>query len=122
VGAFGGAVVGGDLDTALEIIHADCTWIYAGPDRIPFAGSYHGPDGVAAYLQKFGEEMEILSFEPTLTVDGDLVILRAKELNRHKISGRELNLDVTQVYEVRNGQIIFFQEFVDTAAILALYS
>lgn len=122
VGAFGGAVVGGDMETAMDCIHPDCEWIYRGDDSIPFAGEYNGREGVMDYLMKFGGAMEILSFEPELTVDNDLVILRAKEHNRHRASGKEIHLEVTQIYKVKDGKIIHFQEFVDSSAIAGLFN
>jgi hypothetical protein len=121
VGAFGGAVVGGNMETAMDCIHPDCEWIYRGDDAIPFAGEYHGLEGVMDYLERFGGAMEILSFEPELTVDNDLVILRAKEHNRHRASSTEIHLEVTQIYKVKDGKIIHFQEFADSSAIAALF-
>jgi haloalkane dehalogenase len=121
VGAFGGAVVGGDMETAMECIHPECEWVYRGDDAIPFTGEYKGREGVMDYLNKFVASMEILSFEPELTVDNDVVILRAKEHNRHRESGKEIHLEVTQIYKVKDGQIIHFQEFVDTSAMAGLF-
>ena len=73
------------------------------------------------YLTRFGGAMEILSFEPELTVDGGLVVLRAQETNRHRESGQEVELEVTQVYQVKDGRIIKFQEFVDTSTLAKLF-
>jgi haloalkane dehalogenase len=121
VGAFGGAVVAGDMETAMDCIHPDCEWVYRGDECIPFAGEYRGREGVMDYLTRFGGAMEILSFEPELTVDGGLVVLRAQETNRHRESGQEVELEVTQVYQVKDGRIIKFQEFVDTSTLAKLF-
>jgi len=122
VGAFGCAVVGGNIEAALSIIHPECEWIYRGSDAIPFSGTYKGPQGVAEYLMKFNQACEILSFVPDITPNGDTIILTAKEHNRFRHSGEELLLEVIQIYKIKNGQIIHFQEFIDTSAMAAMFA
>ena len=118
---FFGAVTQGDMETALSIIHKDCEWIYHGPDSIPFAGTYNGPQGVGEYLAKFNDACEIVDFDPELLWDDDKIIVKAKEINKGRASGKEIKLNVTQIFKIRYGQIISFEEYVDTATMATLF-
>lgn len=118
---FFGSVIKGDMDTALSIIHPECDWVYNGPDCIPFAGKFHGPQGVAEYLMKFNEACEIVEFKPEMLWDDDKIIMTAKEINRGRASGKTITLDITQIFKVRFGQIVSFQEFADTSAMATLF-
>ena len=116
------AVIKGDLDKALSMVHADCKWTYRGPDSIPFAGEYHGPAGVGDYLEKFGSLVEIVSFEPDMIWNDNDIIIRASEVNRLHRGGPEIELDVTQIFKVKNGWIMEFQEYTDTAKMASLFT
>jgi haloalkane dehalogenase len=115
------AVTKGDVDTALSMIHPDCHWVYRGPDSIPFAGEYRGPQGVGEYLQKFGSLVEIVEFEPELIWNDNDVIIQAHEINRLHGQERTIELEVTQVFKVKNGWILSFQEYADTALMASLF-
>jgi haloalkane dehalogenase len=115
------AVLNGDLDKALGMVHPDCTWVYRGPDSIPFAGEYHGPAGVGEYLQKFGSLVEIVEFEPEMIWNDNDIIIRASEINRLHNTEMTIELDVTQVFKVKNGWITSFQEYTDTDKMASLF-
>jgi ketosteroid isomerase-like protein len=115
------AVLNGDLDKALGMVHPDCTWVYRGPDSIPFAGEYHGPSGVGEYLQKFGSLVEIVEFEPEMIWNENDIIIRASEINRLHGTEMTIELDVTQVFKVKNGWITSFQEYTDTDKMASLF-
>jgi haloalkane dehalogenase len=118
---FFGAVIKGDIETALSIIHPECEWVYGGPDKIPFAGTFKGPQGVGEYLMKFNEACEIIDFKPEMCWDDDKIIMTAKEVNKGRASGKTITLNVSQVFKIRNGQIISFQEYADTATMATLF-
>ena len=115
------AVIGDNLDKALGMIHPDCKWIYRGPDGIPFSGEYNGPEGVGEYLQKFGSLVEIVEFEPKMIWNDNDIIIRAREINRLHGGEQTIELEVTQIFKVRNGWIMEFQEYTDTAKMASLF-
>ena len=73
------------------------------------------------YLQKFGSQVEIVSFEPDLIWNDNDVIIRASEVNKLHSGGPEIELEVTQVFKVKNGWITEFQEYSDTARMASLF-
>ena len=115
------AVINGDLDKALGMVHPDCTWVYRGPDSIPFVGEYKGPEGVGDYLQKFGSTVEIVEFNPEMIWNDNDIIIQASEINRLHGGDKTIELDVTQVFKVKNGWIMAFQEYSDTAKMASLF-
>lgn len=121
VGSFFGAVLNGEIELALSMIHPECQWTYQGPECIPFTGTFVGPQGVGEYLMKFNTACEIVEFDPEFTLKGEKVIIQAKEHNRGRQSGKEIHLELTQVFEIRDGMIIKFNEYADTDKMASLF-
>jgi hypothetical protein len=96
--------------------------VYRGPDSIPFAGEYRGPQGVGEFLQKFGSRVEIVEFEPDMIWNDNDIVIRAHEINRLHGGEQTIELDVTQVFKIRNGWIMSFQEYTDTAKMASLFA
>jgi haloalkane dehalogenase len=118
---FAGAVMKGNMELAMSMIHPEVTWKYAGDkEAVPFAGEYKGREGVMQFLGMFNEECEIIEFEPDLIWDEDKIILRVEEINKSRKTGKQGTISVTQVYKIRYGQIIEFQEYADTSTMATL--
>lgn len=102
-----------DYDAGLKLVAADCE--YTNP---PPLGTVRGPAGVRAVLEPF--------FAPTL--ENELTILREasngpivflERLDRHRLADKWVELPVTGVLEVRDGQIVFWRDYFDAATILS---
>ena len=52
--------------------------------------------------------------------DNDIII-RAREINRLHGGEKTIELEVTQIFKVRNGWIMEFQEYTDTAKMASLF-
>ncbi len=59
-----GSVGSGDIPGVIAGMADDVVIEVPGPSDIPFAGTYRGHDGVAAFFQAIGENAEIKGFEP----------------------------------------------------------
>ncbi|MBX9883585.1 MAG: nuclear transport factor 2 family protein [Novosphingobium sp.] len=101
-----------DYDTALQYV-AD-TLEYTNPPPI---GTVTGPAGVRAVLEPF--------FAPTLENEfrilrelaaGPVVML--ERLDRHRLADKWVELPVTGVYEVHDGQITYWRDYFDAATIM----
>ena len=102
-----------DFDAALKWVADDC--LYLNPPPLAEA---RGPDGVRSLLQPF--------FAPTLenefrilreAADGPVVII--ERLDRHRLADKWVELPVTGVFEVRDGQIVYWRDYFDAATILS---
>jgi limonene-1,2-epoxide hydrolase len=101
-----------NYDDALKLISDNCE--YTNP---PPLGAVYGPAGVRAVLEPF--------FGPTL--ENEFRILRAataepvvflERLDRHLFGEKWVELPVTGVFEVHNGQITYWRDYFDAATIL----
>ncbi len=70
---------------------------------------------------KFNTACEIVEFDPEFTLKGEKVIIQAKEHNRARQSGKEIHLELTQVFEIRDGMIVKFNEYADTDKMASLF-
>ncbi len=111
VKAFLAAMAVKDYDAGLTLIANDCEYV-----NIPMS-TVHGPAGVRAVLEPF--------FAPTLEneflivrelAQGSLVFL--ERLDRHRLADKWVELPVTGVFEVRDGQIAVWRDYFDAATIL----
>jgi len=102
-----------DYDQAVRFVAAGCE--YTNPPPI---GTVYGPEGVRTVLEPF--------FAPTL--ENEFRILRESQsgrtvflerLDRHRLQDRWVELPVTGVFEVHDGQIVFWRDYFDAATILS---
>ena len=103
----------GDYDAAMILIADDCDYINPPP-----LDAVRGPAGVRGILEPF--------FAPTL--ENELKVLRVasagsvvfiERLDRHRLADKWVELPVTGVFEVRDGQITFWRDYFDAATILS---
>ena len=66
--------------------------------------------------------VEIVSFEPDMIWNDNDIIIRASEVNRLHQGGPEIKLEVTQIFKIKNGWIMEFQEYTDTAKMASLFT
>lgn len=112
VHAFLNAVAAFDYDAAMTLIAEDCQY-----ENMPL-GKAVGPAGVRGVMEPF--------FSPTL--ENEFLILReltngrmvfTERLDRHRLATGWVELPVTGVWEVENGQIKVWREYFDAATILS---
>lgn len=103
----------GDYDPAMALISEDCDYINPPP-----MGAVRGPTGVRSVLEPF--------FAPTL--ENELKVLRMsatgpvvfiERFDRHRLTDKWVELPVTGVFEVRDGQITYWRDYFDAATILS---
>jgi limonene-1,2-epoxide hydrolase len=103
----------GDYDSAMKLIARDCEYINPPP-----LGAVRGPAAMRAVLEPF--------FAPT--IENELKVLREasvgdvvfqERLDRHRLADKWVELPVTGVLEVRDGQIVYWRDYFDAATILS---
>lgn len=104
----------GDIEALLARYTDDVEWVGYDSANIPFAGSYHGKEGVRQFFQNLGGAMQALHFEPRQMIcEGDRVAVLGHgswKLN----NGRQVDSDWCHVFELRDGKVCRFQDFDDT--------
>jgi len=109
----------GDLAALLKFVADDAEWnffpTYAG---IPFAQHpWLGRDGVEKAIRMLIETLEFQLFQSDeFIAGGDSVAVLGHERCRVKETGRMVEAKWVQVFTLRDGKMIRFREYSDTAA------
>ena len=117
-GALGGA--GGkraDIQPLLSLYSDDVEWHVPEMEGVPFAGPRRGIAGVRDFFAAVTDSLDVLQFEPQEYIaQGDKVVALGRYSWRVKATGREFSSDFAHVCTVRDGKIVRFHEYMDTAA------
>ena len=107
-----------DMDAFRAVAAPDIVVRWNGPpELIPWAGEHHGIEAVLAFFGKVGAALEILSVEPVerlLAEDRALIVLRGHW--RVRANGRELHLRTANLFGFRDGRVMSYEIFPDSAA------
>ena len=116
------ASAAGDLAALRDTLAPDVEWTeMAG---FPLAGTYRTPGGVTAnVMEKLAADWDgWTAHDDTYVVDGENVVVLARYTAANKATGKALNVRVAHHFVVRGDKIVRFEQFVDTAKVLAAMS
>jgi ketosteroid isomerase-like protein len=109
-----GAFAQGDVPAVLGAFAEDIEWYEA--EGLPYGGLHRGPEAVAQKV--FGpltEDVEGFAVTPEeFMAAGDRVAVVARYTGTGKATGKALDLPVAHVWDVRDGKVQRFRQFVDT--------
>lgn len=106
-----------DIQGIMDQCADDVEWFGAESDVIPFAGSYHGKQGVQQFFTTMAASQEYTSFEPReFIAENDTVVVLGRLQARIHTSGQTYETPWVHVFKLRDGKIISFQHLADTAA------
>jgi len=107
----------GDMQGLLALFADDIEWIVPG-EGWPLAGIYRGQAGVADFVQKISEMLEISSFEPReFVAEGDRVLVVGFDRGRVRTTNRTFENNWVIAFTVRNGKVTNAREYFDTLAL-----
>lgn len=107
----------GDIDTLLSLLDENVEWFSPGPSDLPTAGRRHGREEVRAFFAAVLDTFEIQQFAPeTFVAQGDHVVVLGSDTARVKATGTVIDEPWAHAFELRNGKIVKFQEYLDTSA------
>ena len=108
----------GEIPAVLGAMSPDVRWCEAesNPYR-PSGEAWVGPDAVLNNLfVKLGAEWDGFTVHPqSFHGAGDSVVVEARYTGTYKATGKSLDAQVCHVWDVRDGRITRFQQYVDTA-------
>ncbi|MES2939393.1 MAG: nuclear transport factor 2 family protein [Pseudomonadota bacterium] len=113
----------GDIDAVLATFSDDIDWLQSGPpDTFPFAGPFHGRNGMLDYFKGLKEALDIQEFvEVEFIGHEDRVIVFGTEKGVVKPTGGAYRYDWTHVFTMRDGKVVKYRDYYDTAAVLRAY-
>lgn len=106
-----------DIEGVLERFSEDVEWVGPELDCAPFAGSFHGKNDVRQFFAKLDASQEATKFEPTAFIaEDDKVVVTGSASWHVKSTGLDYDSEWVHVFTVRDGKVVRFQQYVDTAA------
>jgi ketosteroid isomerase-like protein len=107
----------GNINGILDLVADDVNWTLPQMEGVPFAGTRTGRDSVGEFFQSVVSTQESLRFEPReLIAEGDKVVALGSYQWRVKSNSREFGGDFAHVFTIRDGKVVAFNEYMDTAA------
>ena len=109
-----GAFDRGDVPAVLGAFAEDIEWVEA--EGMPYGGIYHGPEAVAQKV--FGPiTTDVDGFalvrEEFIASDGTVAAV-VRYTGTGKASGMALDVPAVHVWDVRDGKLVRFRQFIDT--------
>jgi ketosteroid isomerase-like protein len=113
----------GDIPDVLNKLADDVVWLLPGPaDIIPVSGERRGRKQVGQFFSTLDENQEARQFEPQeFVAQGEKVVVLGQYRWLVRKTGREFASHWAHVFTVRDGKIVGFQEYYDTAASVGAY-
>jgi ketosteroid isomerase-like protein len=112
----------GSVDYWMNLVADDVRWRTLGADVAgpEFAAGCGSKQEVERYFQKVGEQWEMLSYvAEEFIAQGDRVVMLGRCHWKHRQTNRVVESPKADVHRFRNGKIVDFMEFYDTAAVVA---
>jgi ketosteroid isomerase-like protein len=110
----------GDINTLLGLLDERVEWVAPGPPELITSGRHVGRQAVGEFFTAVNELFEIQRFEPReMIAQGDRVVVLGSETARVRATGKVLDLDWVHVFTVTDGVVKTFQEYFDTAQVVA---
>jgi ketosteroid isomerase-like protein len=105
----------GDVPGVLGAFDRDIRWVEA--EGFPYGGTYVGPEAVLTNVfAKLGSEWDGYSAVPhSFVTEGDTVVALGDYGGGYKVTGRRFSAPFAHVWTLRNGKIVRFQQYTDTA-------
>jgi ketosteroid isomerase-like protein len=112
----------GDAAFIVARVSGDVDWRHPGGAEVPYAGAYKGPQGVAQFFTRVGENIEVTSWQPVhVLAAGDEVVATGAWTGKARSTGRTFGGDWAMVFGLRDGKIASFRVVEDTAQLAAAF-
>ena|SRR5437764_11776221 len=108
----------GDVQTILDSVADNAEWIDHGPATIPYAGSHTGKGQILEFFQAIGDSIPGGKVMPeTFVADGDTVVVTGRHTATVRNTGADIDTRIAHVYTVRNGKVVKWEGFSDSAQV-----
>lgn len=103
----------GDVDGFLALCADDIEWVVNGPATLEKCSAFKGRSGVQQFLDILGKSWEFSSFVPRQFItEGETVVVLGEETGSDKKSGIQFENRWVHVFDIRDGKIVRFREFL----------
>ena len=114
----------GDIGGVLATLDDSIEWqaVIGTEGVVPHAGVRRGTNGVAEFFQLLGGTMDFHAFEPQeFIAEGDQVAVVGKYKAQVKQTAKTIESGWVMVFTLKNGKVVRFREFTDSAQLVKAY-
>jgi ketosteroid isomerase-like protein len=113
----------GDLPTLLNSVADNVDWQVLGPASIPQSGPHRGRKEVESFFGKVATSYDFQKFEPRefIAQDNTVVCLGYYAATLKK-TGKRFEAEWAMAFTFRDGKVVKFREYTDTANLVAALS
>ena len=114
----------GDVNAILAVVDDSIEWegVKGAEGVAPQAGLRRGKAAVGQFFQQVGSTLDFQAFEPKeFVAQGHTVVAIGSYKATVKATKRQTASDWTMVFDFRDGKIVRFREFTDSAAVVRAY-
>jgi ketosteroid isomerase-like protein len=107
----------GEIATIVNAMSPECSWDVVGRQSdFPTFGMFKGRAGVQAFFAEVGQQLDFSEFSPKeFYAADDKVFALGHYAMTVKKTGRNVASDFCHIFTLRNGAVVTFREFTDTA-------
>ena len=113
----------GDGQPWMDALTESSTWQLYGPPELALCGLRTGKAQIADFFQTLMTTLEFKnSIQHRFIGDGDTVDVLGYVHSMVRATGRDFKSEYAHVLTIRDGKLISYREYLDTAQLLAAYS
>jgi ketosteroid isomerase-like protein len=113
----------GDIATIINALAPDIDWFVNGRrEDYPLLGPRKGPAEVQQFFHGIAENQETVEFSPREFYEAEnRVFVLGRYVWKLRKTGRSVAAEWVHVFTIRNGKVVAFREFTDTAQFAHAY-
>jgi hypothetical protein len=106
-----------DISTIIAAMAPNVAWFIVGRrEDYPLLGVRKGPKAVNEFFRLVAENQEVRDFTPRdFYAAGEMVFVLGHYAWKVRKTGKSVDTEWAHVFQVKNGKVISFREFTDTA-------
>jgi uncharacterized protein len=113
----------GDLLAILAVQSEEVVWSVPGAPEVPYAGEYHGKEGVEAFFQRLLSAAAFDSFSVDgMVADGNSVVVFGQETVRCLKTNKSAKNEWVMHWKLTDGTVHHMSSYEDTAALAGLFA
>ena len=106
-----------NVPAILELLDPQVEW--REPESVPWGGTFHGHEGFREFIRKLFDQPVELNREVLQYLDaGEQVVVLLRQMGTRKGGYAGYDVPEAQVWTVRNGKVVDFEGYFDTAIVL----
>jgi len=113
----------GDIPAVLANMADDVEWVIAGPSHVPFFGTWTGKQTVQEWFGTLSQNIDYGAFEVKwFNAYADKVAVLVHQVGTFRHNGERFDDELAQISTYRDGKLVRFESYGDTAQTAAAYS